>query len=66
MFDKYLISLYKPMGEESVDDATFDYASFWVQIHNLPLQRMNKVTAEAIGKTLGTIEHVDVSTTGEC
>ncbi|KAK7845980.1 uncharacterized protein At4g02000-like [Quercus suber] len=65
-FDKYLIGLYNPVGEESVDDATFDHAPFWVQIHNLPLRRMNKVTAEAIGRTLGTIEQVDVSTTGEC
>ena len=29
-FDKYLIGLYKPTSEESVDDATFDRASFWV------------------------------------
>ena len=29
-FDKYIIGLYKPMGEESMNDATFDKASFWV------------------------------------
>ena len=29
-FDKYVIGLYKPVGEESVDDAAFDYTSFWV------------------------------------
>lgn len=29
-FDKYMIGFYKPMGEESVDDATFDRASIWV------------------------------------
>ncbi|KAK7816418.1 hypothetical protein CFP56_008578 [Quercus suber] len=40
-FDKYLIGLYNPVGEESV-------------------------TAEAIGRTLGTIEQVDVPTTREC
>lgn len=65
-FDKYLIGLYKPTGKESVDDATFFKASFWVQMRNLPLCRMNKTTAEAIGKTLGTVEHVDASSTGEC
>ena len=65
-FDKYLIGLYKPIGEESVDDATFDKTAFWVQMHNLPLRRMNKTTTESIGKTLGTIEHVDASSTGEC
>ena len=29
-FDKYVIGLYKPVGEESLDDAAFDYTSFWV------------------------------------
>ena len=65
-FDKYLISLYKPKGDESADDAMFDHVSFWVQFHNLPLQRMNKATAEAIGVALGIVKHVDTSTTGEC
>lgn len=36
-FDKYLIGLYKPKGDESANDATFNHASFWVQFHNLPL-----------------------------
>ena len=35
-------------------------------MHNLPLRHMNKTTAEAIGKTLGTVEQVDSSSTGEC
>lgn len=37
-FDKYLMGLYKPKEDESVDDATFDGVSFWVQIHNLPIR----------------------------
>lgn len=49
-----------------MDDATFERASFWVQIHNLPFQRMNKATAEAIGRTFGTVEQVDASPTGQC
>ena len=36
-FDKYLIGLYKPKEEESMDDATFTKASFWIQIHDFPL-----------------------------
>ena len=35
-------------------------------MHNLPLRHMNKTTAEAIGKTLGTVEQVDSSSIGEC
>ena len=66
IFDKYLIGLNKPLGDESVEDATFDRASFWVQMLNPPLCRMNTATAEAIGSTLGIVEQVDASTTGGC
>ena len=65
-FDKYLTSLFKPIGEESVDVAAFDRASFWVQLHNLSLRKMNTATIEAIGRTMGTIEQVDASSTGDC
>ncbi|KAK7824839.1 hypothetical protein CFP56_033968 [Quercus suber] len=58
--------VYRPKDEESVDDATFVGVSFWVQIHNLPFKRTNKVTAEAIGKCLGTVEQIDASSSGEC
>nr|POE99900.1 hypothetical protein CFP56_54761 [Quercus suber] len=51
-FDKNLIGLYKPMKHESVEVATFDYATFWIQLHNLPITRMNKTNVEAIGQTL--------------
>ena len=55
-FNKYLIGLYKPTEDESVEDAKFDYASFWVQIHNLPINHMNKTNSEAIGQSLGKVE----------
>ena len=29
-FDKHLIGLYKPEKHESVEAATFDYATFWI------------------------------------
>uniref|UniRef100_A0A7N2LPN5 DUF4283 domain-containing protein n=1 Tax=Quercus lobata TaxID=97700 RepID=A0A7N2LPN5_QUELO len=65
-FDKYLIGLYKPSVSESVDDARFDTTTFWLQIHNLPLSRMNRANAEAIGSSLGRVEQVDTSPNGEC
>ena len=60
-FDKYLIGLFKPGEEASVEDAKFDRASFWVQIHGLQLRCMRKENIKAIGKMLGTVEDVDVS-----
>ena len=65
-FDKYLIGLYKPSVLESVDYARFDIATFWLQIHNLPLNRMNRANVEAIGSLLGRVEQVDTSPNGEC
>ena len=65
-FDKYLIGLYKLGDSESVDDAKFDTASFWVQIHNLLLSRMNRANAEIIGSSIGKVEQVDTSPTDEC
>lgn len=52
-FNKYLIGLYKLGAKATVDDATFDQASFWVQIHGLQLSRIKKENAEAIVSTLG-------------
>ena len=65
-FDKYLISLYQPSASKLVDDARFDTSSFWIQIHNLPLIRMNKANATAIGSTIGRVEQVEASPSGEC
>ena len=65
-FDKYLIGLYKPTEEESVEDAKFTFAPFWIQIHNLPFSQMNKANAEAIGRSFGKLEQVDASPTRDC
>ena len=42
------------------------HRSFWVQIHDLPIQHTNKVNAKAIGNSVGFIEQVDASPTGDC
>ena len=65
-FDKYLLGLYKPGKNEAVKNASFDRESFWIQIHDLPIQHMSKVNAEAIGKTLGPVEQVNASATSDC
>ena len=65
-FDKYLIGVYRPGNDAVVEDAVFDRASFWVQIHELPIRQMNKVTAEAIGQTLGIVKSVDQSSFVDC
>ena len=65
-FDKYLLSLYKLERNESVKNAQFDRASFWVQIHDLPFQHTNKMNAKDIGSSVGFVEQVDASPMGDC
>ena len=64
-YDKYLLGLYKPRKNESIKHACFDRESFWVQIHDLPIQHMSKTNAEAIGSSLGLVEQADASPTGD-
>lgn len=65
-FDKYLIGLYKPGEVATVDNATFDSSSFWIQVHGLQLWRMSKENAHAIGRKLGVVECVEEAETGDC
>uniref|UniRef100_A0A2N9FDP4 Reverse transcriptase domain-containing protein n=1 Tax=Fagus sylvatica TaxID=28930 RepID=A0A2N9FDP4_FAGSY len=39
--------------------ASFTHMSFWVQIHDLPVQMMKKEVSEAIGRTLGVVEQAE-------
>lgn len=65
-FDKYLIGLFH-LGElATVDDAKFDTASFWVQIHGLQIKRITWENAEAIAGTLGEVECVEELDKGDC
>ena len=50
---------------EAVKNARFDRVSFWVQIHNLPIQHMNRENAEAIGNSVGLVKQVDASPMGD-
>ena len=47
-------------------NAQFDRASFWFQIHDLPIQHMNKENVEAIGNSVSLVEQVDASPTENC
>jgi hypothetical protein len=57
-FDKFLVVFQRLCDDIAIDDLTFSHASFWVQIHNIPVQRMTEESAGAIGRTLGQVERV--------
>lgn len=58
-FDKHLIILSRLDDTIPFAQACFDFMSFWVQIHDLPVKMMKKAACENIGKTLGSLEHVE-------
>ncbi|KAL0012144.1 hypothetical protein SO802_007252 [Lithocarpus litseifolius] len=62
-FDKYLLAVHKLEKKEQIQNISFDKASFWVQIHDLPARRMTREVGERIGRTLGEVKEVDVPTT---
>ena len=52
-YDKHLIILSRYDGSCPIWNGRFHTIKFWVQIHGLPVSRLNKKTAYGIGKSLG-------------
>nr|POE86803.1 hypothetical protein CFP56_38719 [Quercus suber] len=56
-FDKYLIALCRYETDQPIKEIQFDMAIFWVQVHDLPAQRMTIEAAEGICQSLGRVIH---------
>lgn len=65
-FDRALIVLVEPRGIGEINKQSFTHASFWVQIHNIPILCMNEETIKEIGGEIGKVEEVGTNTSGEC
>ncbi|TXG57544.1 hypothetical protein EZV62_015373 [Acer yangbiense] len=65
-FDGALIVLEKPIGKGDVQDMSFSWAEFWVQIYQVPLLCMTKEIGQFLGSMVGVVKDVDVGLTGEC
>ena len=57
-YDKHLIILSCYDGASPVWSIRFQYVKFWVQIHDLPVNRLNEKTACEIGNSLGEVSKV--------
>ncbi len=57
-YDKYLIILQRIEEEEAIEDVVFRETSLWVQLHGLPVQRMNPEVANTLVSSLGRIEKI--------
>lgn len=55
----YLVILQTWTTGFSLEELEFRYSPFWVQVHNLPLNRMNKDNATCFGNYIGSFLTVD-------
>ena len=51
-FDRVLIVLQEPSGIGSLKKQSFSHASFWIQIHNVPLMCMDASTIKELGSRM--------------
>jgi hypothetical protein len=51
-------------GHSSITDLTFDKATFWVRMANLPLACMGHETGRILGSSVGVVEAVDTDGRG--
>jgi hypothetical protein len=57
-YDNYLIILQRIEEDEAIEEVEFTETSFWVQLHGIPVRRMNHKVAKILGSSLGKIAHV--------
>uniref|UniRef100_A0A2N9HIC2 Uncharacterized protein n=1 Tax=Fagus sylvatica TaxID=28930 RepID=A0A2N9HIC2_FAGSY len=48
-YDKHLVTFQRVKADTSIAEMDCRWCSFWVQIHNLPVRRMNHDYAKALG-----------------
>ena len=57
-YDKHLVTFQRVEANTSIAKMDCGWCYFWVQIHNLPIRRMNHDYAKALGEVLGLVEQV--------
>uniref|UniRef100_A0A2N9FN80 Protein kinase domain-containing protein n=1 Tax=Fagus sylvatica TaxID=28930 RepID=A0A2N9FN80_FAGSY len=57
-YDKHLVVFQRIEDDEAIAEVEFKYTSFWVQLHGIPIRRMNHEAATILGSSLGKIAHV--------
>ena len=53
-YDKHLVVFEKVTANVPISSLTFQFTTFWIQIHELLVQCLNQETQDAIGSLLGT------------
>ncbi|XP_030969817.1 uncharacterized protein LOC115990093 [Quercus lobata] len=60
-YDKHLIILSRYDGSCSVQKIRFHTVKFWVQLHGLPVNKLNERTAYGIGRSIGEVSRASQS-----
>ena len=60
-YDKHLVSFQCVEADTAIEKMECRYVSFWVQMYNLPVRRMNKEVVIALAGNLGMVEQVTES-----
>ncbi|XP_023875965.2 uncharacterized protein LOC111988407 [Quercus suber] len=54
-FDKHLVVMERYEKEEAIHELKFNKASFWVQLHGIPIRYMTKEAAIKISSVIGDV-----------
>ena len=57
-YDKHLVIFERVRKNDSISDLRFQFTSFWIQIHDLPIHCLTPEVREAIGGSLGLLLHM--------
>ena len=59
-FDKNLVALKKVSKHTDMRSLVFDKTSFWVQIHNLPIESFFMAVAKDIASIVGMVDESEI------
>ena len=57
-YDKSLIAFQRVFDVEQIPHLVYNQVTFWVELHNIPLNNLNHETGEAIARAIGTVIQV--------
>ena len=64
-FDKYLVILERYERQTPLEDLKFNKASFWAQVHNIPIGYRNKSVVEEICEAIGQVDRTTSTSVSE-
>ena len=57
-YDKHLVIFERVQKNVPISDLHFQFTSFWIQIHDLPIHCLTLAVRESFGRSLGKLLHM--------